>query len=69
MTGGDGNQIAANLPCGEPAQALFAVGGIATAGQIIAALGGVMLLGESLTLVFVVSAALVLFGVGLSLRR
>lgn len=36
---------------------------------IIAAVGGVILLGEGMTLVFVLSAALVLFGVGLSLRR
>jgi len=36
---------------------------------VIAAVGGVLLLGEDMTLIFVVAAALVLAGVGISLRR
>ena len=36
---------------------------------VIAAVGGVLLLGENMTLIFVVATALVLAGVGISLRR
>ena len=36
---------------------------------VIAAVGGVLLLREDMTLIFVVATALVLAGVGISLRR